>query len=247
MSYRLAGRTCGRALTQAPRRVDDLPAVWHVDQVEQVDVAVAEATHARDPAAEVVDPDLNRAVGGILAAALPVGGRVDHVPRGQRLQRVRVITLDPPAALDQFGVKRPFHPVRVAVEPAFHVVHHGRTDRILIIGDSHLALSLVLGWSGWTLGERPGEELPVGNVAVVGLVEGRAAERSERSGQPDGRGGPGRQQPQRVAPDEQHRAVTAPDGVVGTAARGGQRPGGGAGGGGAGGGGAGGGGRPVGG
>jgi hypothetical protein len=64
----------------------------------------------------MVDPDLDPPAGGILAASLPIGGRLDHRPRQQRLRRIRLIALDPAAALDQLRMKRPLHPTRVALE-----------------------------------------------------------------------------------------------------------------------------------
>jgi hypothetical protein len=36
--------------------------------VQQIDITVAEALHAGEPAAQMVDPDLDSPVGGILAA-----------------------------------------------------------------------------------------------------------------------------------------------------------------------------------
>jgi hypothetical protein len=56
----------------------------------------------------MVDPDLDPPAGGILAASLPIGGRLDHRPRQQRLRRIRLIALDPAAALDQLRMKRRF-------------------------------------------------------------------------------------------------------------------------------------------
>lgn len=46
-----ASRT--RSLSQPPDRVDDLPPIRHANQLQQVDVAVAEAGHAGDLPAEV--------------------------------------------------------------------------------------------------------------------------------------------------------------------------------------------------
>ena len=37
--------------------------------MQQIDITVAEALHARDPATHMVDPDLGPPVGGILAAS----------------------------------------------------------------------------------------------------------------------------------------------------------------------------------
>jgi len=54
-------------LTQTPCRVDNLPSVRHVDQVEQIDIPMTEALHARNPYAQVVDPDLDPPVEGIFA------------------------------------------------------------------------------------------------------------------------------------------------------------------------------------
>src|SRR5439155_25197620 len=88
---------------QTPHRVDDPPPLRHLDQFQQIDVAVTQAGGAGDAAAEVVDGDLDPAVGRILTDAHAVPRGSDHVVLRERLERVRVIALDAAAALDQLG------------------------------------------------------------------------------------------------------------------------------------------------
>ena len=75
--------------------------------------------------------------------------------------------------------------------------------------------------TGGPLGQRPGDQLRIGHVAVVGL----GGERVQRPGHPDRGCGTRGQQPDPVAPDEQQRSVAAPDRAGRTGAGGGQRPG----------------------
>src|SRR3979411_147484 len=118
-------------------RVHDPPTFGHMDQVQQVDVAVAEAPNACDAAAEVLDLDLDPSVGGVFAPAFAVGSGVDHILGCEGFKSIGIVSLYPAAALHKLGVERLSRALRVPVEPAFDVVAHCCSDRVLISANCH--------------------------------------------------------------------------------------------------------------
>src|SRR4051794_27191850 len=113
-----ARRSWSRGL---PQRVRDPPALRGAHEVEVLVVGDGVDGGGRGGLVDVVDLDLNAAVGAVLGpGALP--GELEHPRlRGDPELLAR-------ASLGELWVQRALHPRRVAVEPAFEVVEDRAGD-----------------------------------------------------------------------------------------------------------------------
>jgi hypothetical protein len=103
-----------------------------VEQVEQIDIAVTQARHARDPIADVRDLDCDATIIRILRSPDPIRGRVDHIARRERFERIGIIPFDAAATLHQLWMQCPFHATGVSIEPPLDIVEDHGPDLVLV-------------------------------------------------------------------------------------------------------------------